>query len=119
MAGSSIQGTEMTLSEFKAWFEGFTECMEASPDEKQWERIKARVKEIDGVAITKTVFVDHYYPPYRPYWSSQRLDVFGSNAVGAVLSNAVASAKAINSEFESHSAMLDLGKAEYTAALNS
>jgi hypothetical protein len=88
----------MTLAEFKAWFEGFTEGMEAAPDEKQWERIKARVKEINGVAVTKTVFVDHYVEPYRrywpnvPYWSGQA--------------------------FSSNTAMLDLGKAEYRAALN-
>jgi len=38
----------MTPSEFKAWFDGFTEALEGVPSEKQWERIKARVAEIDG-----------------------------------------------------------------------
>lgn len=100
----------MTLSEFKAWFEGFTEGMEAAPDEKQWERIKARVKDIDGVAVTRTVFVDRYVAPYRPYWSS--LDVFGGNLMAGSMSVGKSDA------FESHNAMLDLGKAEYSAALH-
>ncbi len=33
----------MTLAEFKAWFEGFTESMEGAPTEAQFERIKAKV----------------------------------------------------------------------------
>jgi len=101
----------MTLSEFKAWFEGFTECMDGAPDKDQWKRIKARVKEIDGVAVTKTVFVDRYLPPYRPYWA-QRLDVFGVSD-GTMLMSAGQS-----NGFESHNAMLDLGKAEYSSALS-
>ncbi len=102
----------MTLSEFKAWFEGFTECMDGAPDKEQWKRIKARVKEIDGVAITKTVFVDRYVPaPHRPYWYST-LDIYGG-AIG------VGGMSVGKSDFESHNAMLDLGKAEYTSALSS
>jgi hypothetical protein len=99
----------MTLSEFKAWFEGFTECMDGAPDKDQWKRIKARVKEIDGVAVTKTVFVDRYLPPYRPYWAD-RLDVFGVCVGGSSLSTGKIDA------FESHNAMLDLGKAEYSSS---
>lgn len=34
----------MTLSEFKAWFSGFTESMDSTPNEKQWGRIKERVE---------------------------------------------------------------------------
>ena len=37
----------MTLSEFKAWFGGFTENITKLPTQKQWARIQARVKEID------------------------------------------------------------------------
>lgn len=112
----------MTLSEFKAWFEGFTECMDGAPDEKQWERIKARVNEIDGVAITKTVFIDRYVPMYQRYWSSY--DVYGGalTAIGSAMPdvyNATAALKAVNAEFDSYNAMLDLGKAEYSAAMAS
>lgn len=115
----------MTLSEFKAWFAGFTEEMDGAPSEKQWKRIKAKVKDIDGVTVTKTVFVDHYAAPYRPYWQAQRFDVFGlaGNSSGGAISigkagghGTVCAGKA--AEFDSHNAMLDLGKAEYSAALN-
>ncbi len=58
----------MTLAEFKAWFEGFTETLKAAPNEKQWERIKARVAEIDGTVTTYPVFVDRYIPPYRRWY---------------------------------------------------
>ncbi|MGI9507143.1 MAG: hypothetical protein ACR2RE_29225 [Geminicoccaceae bacterium] len=65
----------MTLSEFKAWFEGFTEAMEKPPNAKQWKRICARVKEIDGERTTWPVFVDRYEPRHTftpgyplPYW---------------------------------------------------
>ena len=111
----------MTLSEFKAWFEGFTESMAGAPDEKQWERIKSRVKEIDGVAITKTVYVDRYYPPYRgyfdgtPFWLGGQL--IAANAIFEA-ENALNKAKAANEEFSSHCAMIDLGKAEYSAVVN-
>lgn len=106
----------MTLAEFKAWFEGFTEDMDGAPDAKQWKRIKARVKEIDGVAVTKTVFIDRYVTPYRPHWSSFDLCGVGSPAlgVGAISQNATSS-----SHFDGASAMVDLGKAEYKAALAS
>ena len=53
----------MTLQEFKAWFDGFTENMgEAPPTKLQWARIKARVKEIDGAAITYPVVIDRNWP---------------------------------------------------------
>lgn len=58
----------MTLAEFKAWFEGFTESMDGTPSAKQWKRIKARVKEIDGAPITERVYIDRYRPNSIPYW---------------------------------------------------
>lgn len=55
----------MTLAEFKAWFEGYTEGMDSTPSVKQWDRIKARVKEIDGMTIIQTpVYVDRWR-----YWN--------------------------------------------------
>ncbi len=64
----------MTLQEFKAWFEGFTEGMERAPNLKQWTRITKRVKEIDGTPVTERVFIDRYWPkgyPYYPfYWNT-------------------------------------------------
>src|SRR6202012_3582867 len=57
----------MTPLEFKAWFEGYTEAVEKVPTRKQWERIMARVAEIDGKVTTHTVFYDRYWPP-APYY---------------------------------------------------
>ena len=58
----------MTPNEFKSWFQGFTELMEQRmPTRAQWERIKERVAEIDGKAVTERVFVDRYWPYYWPY----------------------------------------------------
>ncbi len=56
----------MTPNEFKAWFDGFTEALEGSPTKKQWDRIKSRVAEIDGKAITERVYVDRYLPSAYP-----------------------------------------------------
>jgi hypothetical protein len=59
----------MTPIEFKAWFDGFLEGIDEVPTQKQWVRIKDRVAEIDGHAVTERIFVDHYRPhfPY-PAW---------------------------------------------------
>ena len=46
----------MTLNEFKAWFEGFTEMMEGAPTEKQWRRIKARVVDISNDVVKLPVY---------------------------------------------------------------
>lgn len=61
----------MTMQEFKAWFDGFTENIgEKQPSVKQWKRIKERVGEIDGVGVTERIYVDRWYTPYRQYWPS-------------------------------------------------
>ena len=118
----------MTLAEFKAWFEGFTETLEAAPNEKQWERIKARVAEIDGTVTTYPVFVDRYIPPYRPWHVGTPLNpiIYGANTSLEVRSSVSLNAGAgdmqvgaINHEvFSPMSAMTDLGKAEFRS-LNS
>lgn len=61
----------MHLSEFKAWFEGFTENMGGkTPTIKQWEKICKRVSEITADYTPPQVFIDRYWHPYRPYWVS-------------------------------------------------
>lgn len=60
----------MTLTEFKAWFDGFSEAISDIPTKQQWDRIKTRVAEIDGSPVTERVFIDRYlplYPYYRGY----------------------------------------------------
>lgn len=98
--------SSMTLAEFKAWFEGFTEDMDGPPDAKQWKRIKARVKDIDGTAITRHVYVDHYWPravPYTPYWGDMQFTCQSIGIGTAMSGNAVSS-----------NDMIALGKADYS-----
>lgn len=109
----------MTLSEFKAWFEGFTEGMETAPDEKQWERIKERVKDINGTAVTYPVYVDRYVEPYRRYWSTS--PTWGSfSSVTIPCSGGMPHAHTLKScgSFNSHAAMAGLGKAEYKSMVS-
>lgn len=60
----------MTLSEFKAWFEGFTESIEgkSAPTQKQWAKIKEKVALIDGAPTTHVVYLDRWVQPYLHYW---------------------------------------------------
>jgi hypothetical protein len=61
----------MTPSEFKAWFEGFTEAFDSKiPSKTQWTRIKERVGEIDGKPITERVFVDRWYPYWHTFYAT-------------------------------------------------
>lgn len=102
----------MTPSEFKSWFEGFTEAMNDVPSKKQWARIRERVAEIDGKPVTERVFVDRYWPyPYYPYTSSgirwttpvcTTPICYGSNSLGSVSSVT----------FDSNTAMYASGKAD-------
>ena len=102
----------MTLQEFKSWFEGFTESMPGSaPNAKQWARIKARVKEIDGTAVSYSVFIERYWPPRYlqgvPYWQQP-----GWNTCQSFTTNVKDDGHAV---FNSSQAMLALGKADYQA----
>jgi hypothetical protein len=104
----------MTPSEFKAWFDGFTEAFAGEPPTgKQWKRILARITEIDGKAVTERVYVERYVPQYpyyaRPYWQ-----YLGTGLAQCGLSqNAVSNnTAAIPLSFSSVNAMCDLGRAE-------
>lgn len=98
----------MTLSEFKAWFEGFTETLEGPPDAKQWKRIQARVKEITGNPITERVYIERW--PYRAYFSAGTCNVQGG--VGHTASLA---APGRTGDFDSHRALYAAGAAEFNA----
>jgi len=101
----------MTLQEFKAWFDGFTENIGERPSAKQWERIQARVKEIDGAAVSYPVFVERYWPRYLPglpYWQQP-----GWNTCQSFASNVKDDGHTVS--FNSSQAMLALGKADYAA----
>lgn len=80
----------MTQEEFKAWFMGFCEGVDSLPTEKQWKRIQARVKEIDGSRITERIFIDRYepyryYPPFytTPYGAADSNKFFCGTTAGS------------------------------------
>jgi hypothetical protein len=122
----------MTLSEFKAWFEGFTESMEGAPTEAQFAKIKNKVALIDGTPITYPIYVERWWPNHRPtdYWgwpsyvtsggAISTLQAVGRNdGVGVANFEAYAPNSAypdkgasVTVTFDSHAAMRDLGRAE-------
>jgi hypothetical protein len=84
----SKKENDMTLQEFKAWFDGFTENVtDKGPTLKQWKRVKERVGEIDGVGVTERVYIDRYFQPYRYYYSSPTIT--GITGVGVCSTNTV------------------------------
>lgn len=107
----------MILSEFKAWFEGYTEGLEGAPTKAQFERIKEKVKEISGTPITQTVYFDRYVQPYLrgtwPYWSTTGVGI-GSAVMGSIQAGTVQSWNSASKpeQFDSASAMYALGKAD-------
>lgn len=128
----------MTPQEFKSWFDGFTEALTGVPTKAQWARIKDRVGEIDGKAVTERVFVDRYYPTYPPiYW--HRYGLYGSGVCNSYSANAVGALNAMGqnatlacndggtefrdqyrqaTSFNSVNAMADLGRADAEALKN-
>lgn len=116
----------MTLSEFKAWFEGYTEGLEGAPTKAQFERIKEKVKEIQGTVPTSyPIFVDRWAQPYRRYWDTYWTSTGGTlmgRAQGlsgsGYASNATLAAKgdAVTEAFDPQAAFYALGKAEAQAA---
>ena len=112
----------MTLSEFKAWFEGFSEGIDKAPTEKQFAKIKAKVADINGVAVTYPVYIDRYVPHWPAYyhpWVSVGGAGVGISTVGAIWQNGSYAGTMMgyagNSQtqaFDSHAAMNALGRAE-------
>ena len=110
----------MTPQEFKAWFDGFTENCDGPPNEKQWDRIKARVAEINGVSITYPVYVDRYWPQYPPrYWYSgcaQTNNNLGGGLGGSTTySNTQLHSllnQTVSNNFDSAAAMYEAGRAD-------
>lgn len=111
----------MTLSEFKAWFEGFTESIEgkAAPTQKQWAKIKEKVGQINGAPVTQTVYIDRYVKPYwdywRPYWtalSSSGGATAADRALYASNASYAGKGESVTQTFDSLTAMRDLGRME-------
>lgn len=106
----------MMLSEFKAWFEGFTENMDGPPSADQWKRIKKRVKEIDGEWTPRHVFIDRYVRPYRTWWSDGIYYSASSGDPVGRLSSVSSQSAALEND---PSAWRTAGKAEFASAVDS
>jgi hypothetical protein len=92
----------MTPSEFKAWFDGFTEAFSGVPTKAQWTRIKERVGEIDGKPVT----IDRWY--VAPYiYNTQPILTYPITYCVSGMGIGTSSAS-----FDSCSAMNTVGRAE-------
>lgn len=114
----------MHLSEFQAWFEGFTEEMKGPPNKDQWGKIKKRVKEITADYTPAPIFIERYYEPWRRYWIYQpcwtTLTGVGVSTTGGT--PPTSSAASYNLQGSGTTAAISLedwtaaGRAEYRAA---
>lgn len=109
----------MTLSEFKAWFEGFSEGIDTAPTAAQFAKIKAKVAEINGVALTREVIVERY----RPFWGGSipgyPTHIWNGPVVtyaGNIGQVSAAGLQAIDASFDSQATMRAIGAAEAHAA---
>jgi hypothetical protein len=106
----------MTLIEFKAWFDGFTENMAGPPNVTQWERIQERVKEIDNKPVTERIYLDRYWHHYYPHYGTP-YGIYGNPSyitcgAGTVQQAQLNTQQAFTQAFNSTSAMYAAGKAE-------
>lgn len=118
----------MTPTEFKAWFDGFTEALEGTPTVKQWARIKERVAEIDGKKTTEYVYLNNYLPRwqrqyYGPYDSAVYLSAHSTAGADPAALTAAARPNLADigvgraaAVWNSTDAMYALGKADAEAA---
>lgn len=106
----------MTPSEFKSWFDGFTEAFENRiPTKAQWARVKERVAEIDGKPVTERVYIDRYYQRYfttpsvpLPYYTPW----YGTSTLSTNCGAQSLASNTQNLAFDSRPAMTALGRAE-------
>lgn len=68
----------MTLSEFKAWLEGYSEAFaDGVPNADQWAKVQAKLADVKMVASSVTIN-DRPYPVKPNQWFDQRFtDVRG------------------------------------------
>lgn len=94
----------MTLSEFKAWLSGFTEMMEGPPNAIQWERIQAKIAQINEKPMPVTVYRE-YVERFRPYWPA-----YGGGFVPTLTTGSVPRNGGMTTDLPPLS---DLGRAEF------
>jgi hypothetical protein len=104
----------MTPTEFKAWFEGFTEAMAADPTPAQWAKVKERVAQIDGKPVTERIYLDHYWPrPWRDPWVTRRCVGVSVSDTRCVQGKTHDQSLLGPGPFNSSGALRALGSAEY------
>lgn len=100
----------MNMSEFKAWFEGFSEVMTGPPNDAQWARIKERVAQIDGQPTSYPVYLrEHGYPVGREWWvypNTMPTVTCGGSATSGYVQN-------VEIPFDAQAAFDSLGHADY------
>jgi hypothetical protein len=74
---------KMHLTEFQAWFEGFTEEMKGPPNKDQWVKIKKRVKEITNDYTPTPIFIERYVLPWRRYWDDVHWGAYNTTSTAA------------------------------------
>lgn len=96
----------MNLSEFEAWFSGYTEEMTGPPSKKQWARIKKCVSDITDKPTTHVVFRDRYsyYTPAITWSYDYNLPYVNAN--GTAVNTSHTSSVGLD-------CFTDLGKQEY------
>lgn len=108
----------MTVGEFKAWLEGYTEngAIDGSISKKQWARIKERIAEIkEAPAVTWAYGGKRSWLPHQPYYYYYTNT--GGTGIGTQVSNtAGVSTLGLNSD-EVNRTFYAQGKAD--AAANS
>ena len=58
----------MTISEFRAWLEGFSEAIGEAPTAEQWEKIKEKIGTIAAPPVPLLAPLMQYPPHMSPPW---------------------------------------------------
>ena len=106
----------MTISEFRAWLEGFEEAIDGAPTQKQWKKIKQRLDSVraDAPVTIPSPFVIERYP--RPWWPPGIVwTTSGSTSTNPVKTDITWNA---NASVESNATMLGRAEAKMLAATN-
>jgi hypothetical protein len=75
----------MNLTEFKAWFEGFTEALDGPPGPKAWARIQEQVAAIVPEPTKPREFHTHYHrEPWWQHWNGYSPVSWGTSHVATI-----------------------------------
>lgn len=78
----------MTLKEFNAWLDGFSESINGSPNKEQWKKIQAKIaliKPDKEVTVERVRYNDYWIP--RPWYPTGITWTSSSGATGGSMAN--------------------------------